>query len=114
MFIKKRDNTRHIVIVSSKTKPEEDIGVRELDRIHRDKGCVMVGFHYVIRRDGMVETGRELERRGHYRRRYNPDSVYVCLIGSSGNFTKEQDLVLPDIVDELSDMWPDAEVIDMT
>lgn len=114
MFIKKRIRTNHIVILSSQTGPEEDIGVFELDRKHRDKGCLMVGYHYIIRRDGMVETGRELDRLGHHRRKYNKDSVYVCLIGKDGNFTEEQLAVLPDIEDELKDLYPSADVIDMT
>lgn len=114
MFIKKRTNTNHIVILSSKTGPEEDIGITELERQHRDKGCVMVGYHYVIRRDGTIETGRELDRMGHHRRKYNKDSVYVCLIGSDKNFTKAQLAVLPEIEEELLELYPNSQTIDMT
>lgn len=113
MFIKQRTKTNHIVILATATGLE-DIGVKELDRQHRDKGCMMVGYHYVIRRDGMVETGRELDRLGHHSRRYNKDSVYVCLVGSDGNFTDEQLNALVEIEKELTDLYPKAETIDLT
>ena len=111
MFIKDRIKTYNIIILSSGTEPNEDIGAAELDRRDRDKGCVMIGCHYIIRRDGMVETGRELDKLGHYKRKYNKDSVYVCLIGKEGNFTESQKLVLEDIKDELRDLYPRAQVL---
>lgn len=114
MFIKDRINTNNIIILGSNTEEHEDIGAEELDRRHRDKGCIMIGYHYIIRRDGMVETGRELDKLGHYKRKYNKDSVYVCLIGKEENFTQEQLLVLPDIEDELRDLYPRAKVMNLT
>ena len=110
MFIKNRINTRNIVIFPSRTKADQDIGASEIDRKDRDKGCAMIGCHYVIRRDGMVETGRELDKMGHYKRRYNKDSVYVCVVGESGNYTEAQKVVLDDIEDELKDLYPRAEI----
>jgi N-acetylmuramoyl-L-alanine amidase len=114
MFIKQRTQTKHIVVLSTQTKPEEDIGVKEIDRLHRDKGCMTIGYHYVIKRDGMIETGRELDRLGHHSRRYNRDSVYVCLVGTDGNFTNEQLASLTEIEAELTDLYPKAEIIDLT
>lgn len=114
MFIKNRNKTNNIIFLASQTEANEDIGVSELDRKHRDKGCVMVGYHYIIRRDGMVETGRELDKLGHHRRTYNRDSVYVCLIGKGGNFTKEQLEAVQEIEAELTDLYPKAEIIDLT
>ncbi len=112
MYTRERLKTKRLVLLSTGTEDDEDIGVAELDRKHRNKGCLSIGFHYVIRRDGMVETGRPLTTFGNYRRDYNEDSVYVCLVGKVGNFTKEQALVWPDIKDEILDMWPGLEIID--
>lgn len=114
MFIKQRIRTDHIVILATNTSPKEDIGVKELDRMHRTKGCIMVGYHYIIKRDGMVETGRELDRMGHHARRYNKDSVYVCLVGMDGNFTPAQMTALVEIETELTELYPTAEIIDLT
>lgn len=114
MFIKNRTETRRLVIVSSKTKPQEDIDATDLDRRDRNKGSVMINVHYVVKRDGTVETGRELDKLGNYNRRYNKDSVFVLLVGSRDNLTKEQKAVYPDIEDELTDLYPIEEVIDLT
>jgi N-acetylmuramoyl-L-alanine amidase len=114
MFIMKRLRTDNIVILATDTPPQTDIGVKEIERMHRDKGCACIGYHYVIKRDGMIETGRELERRGHHSRRYNRDSVYVCLVGTDGNFTDEQLASLVEIETELTDLYPEAEIIDLT
>ena len=113
MFIKNRTKTNNIIVLTTKTEAKEDIGVRELDRLHRDKGCVMVGFHYIIKRDGMVETGRELDKLGHHRRKYNRDSVYVALVGKDDNLTDEQAVSLDEILEELKDLYPEAEVLEL-
>ncbi len=114
MFIKERINTNNIIILASKTPPNENIGADELDRQHRNRGCMMIGYHYVIRRDGLVETGRELDKRGHFRQKYNKDSVYVCLIGKEDNFTEEQLEAMVEITDELRDLYPKATALDFT
>ena len=114
MFIKNRPKTNNIVVLATNTEADEYLGVEELDREHRDKGCVMVKYHYVIRRCGMVETGRELDKFGHHRRKFNRDSVYVCLVGQEGNFTGEQIESLLEIERELKDLYPTAQIIDLT
>ena len=114
MFIKNRISTNNIVFLASRTEPEEDLGVVEFDIRHRDKGCVMVGYHYVIKRDGMIETGRELDKRGHHRRRYNKDSVYVCVVGADANFTPQQLSSVQTLEAELVDMYPEAQIVDLT
>lgn len=114
MFIKNRIRTDFIIFLSTRTKPDEDIGLKELDRRDRNKGCAMIGSHYILRQDGMVETGRELDKRGHRRRNYNDRAVYVDIVGEDGTFTDAQLEVLPDIEDELRDLYPQAEILDFT
>jgi hypothetical protein len=38
-----------------------DIGVAEIDKWHRGRGFYMIGYHDVIRRDGSVEQGRDID-----------------------------------------------------
>lgn len=111
MFIKNRTYTKYIVLVSTMTDAKTDIGFKELDRQHRDKGSVMCNFHYIVRRDGMIETGRELDKLGNHIRSMNKSSVYVCLIGSEENLTQKQHDSLDEIVKELEDLYPDAQVV---
>jgi len=39
---------------------EKDIGVKEIEKLHRSQGMLTCGYHYVVRRDGTVEVGRSL------------------------------------------------------
>ena len=44
-----------IIVHCSATRPGLDIGVDEIDRWHRERGFHGVGYHAVIRRNGVVE-----------------------------------------------------------
>jgi hypothetical protein len=66
-----------------------------IDRIHReDKGFDNIGYHYVICRDGRLETGRDIGISGAHAYGFNQYSVGICLIGKPVNdrcrFTVEQ------------------------
>lgn len=118
MHIKNRKETKYIVIHAADTYASMDIGAEEIDRWHRSRGFFRIGYHYVIRRDGTVETGRELDQMGAHVRGHNKHSVGVCMVGGKAknggpedNFTPEQFVVLADIVDELRDLYPNATVV---
>lgn len=114
-----RRATEFIIIHCAATPPSMDIGVREIDRWHRARGWRMVGYHLVIRRDGTVETGRDLRNSGAHARGYNSRSVSICLVGGvhedtrqpEDNFTKAQRYALEIQVQALREMFPDAKVI---
>lgn len=115
---KKRNNTDHIVIHCSATPPGMNIGVREIARWHRDKGWLAIGYHFVIRRDGNVEKGRELEDIGAHARGFNNRSIGICLVGGvnehnepQDNFTEEQKRNLALLVDQMLTIWPDSKVV---
>ena len=42
-----RKETKHIVIHCSATKPTMDIGAYEIDRWHRERGWLEIGYHFV-------------------------------------------------------------------
>ena len=54
-----RKSTKFIVIHCSQTRPSQNIGAKEIDRWHREKGWLKIGYNKVIKRDGTVEQGRE-------------------------------------------------------
>ena len=51
--------TKYIVIHCSQTRPSQNIGAKDIDRWHRERGWLKIGYHKVIKRDGTVEQGRE-------------------------------------------------------
>lgn len=108
---------REIFIHCSATTEDMDVGAEEIDRWHRRRGWRGIGYHYVIRRDGTLQTGRAHEQRGAHARRHNKNSLGICLIGGLGddgrgdpNFTPEQWERLGDLLRGLKRSYPNAKV----
>lgn len=113
--MKQRNRTDFIVVHCSATKPTMDIGAKEIRQWHLDKDWLDIGYHYVIRRDGTLENGRDLMAAGAHVAGFNSRSVGICLVGgvsntgrSENNFTKAQFDTLEDIVRRLKLVWPQA------
>jgi len=126
-------DVRYIVIHCSATPPDMDIGVAEIDRWHRQKGYFKVGYHFIIRRDGTVEAGRNINEPGAHAQGYNSMSIGICLVGGvkriadadgkpdadgprwdlvpENNFTPEQMVALKALVGGLKHQHVQAEVL---
>jgi N-acetylmuramoyl-L-alanine amidase len=99
---------RHIIHASASPK-NRDIGVKEITKWHQERGFKTVGYHYVIRRDGTIETGRPLEQIGAHVQGHNKDSIGTCLVGaglSMADFTPEQLNALKGLHEELARRFP--------
>lgn len=86
-----------IIIHCSATPPKMDIGVDEIRKWHKDKGWSDIGYHYVIRRNGVFQDGRDIDIVGAHVRGHNTGSIGICMIGgvdehndAEDNFTNEQ------------------------
>lgn len=84
-----RKRTDLIVIHCSATKPSQDISAADIDAMHRARGFARIGYHYVIRRDGVVEVGRPGAEIGAHVEGFNSTSVGVCMIGGLDEDGKE-------------------------
>ena len=51
----------YIVIHCAATTEDKDIGAEEIRGWHLQRGWLDIGYHRVIRRDGTIENGRDLE-----------------------------------------------------
>tara|TARA_E500000081_G_scaffold9566_1_gene11450 strand:- start:15455 stop:15880 length:426 start_codon:yes stop_codon:yes gene_type:complete len=93
----KRPSTDYIVVFSSETK-EDDIGLNEISKKHRAQGFFKVAYHYIVRRNGDIETGRAEQEAGSLLSSgiiNNSNSIAVCLVGDCTehglpNYTDEQ------------------------
>ncbi len=114
-----RKSTDFIVIHCSATPAGMDIGAKEIDRWHRAKGWFRIGYHFVIRRDGSIEYGRELNAVGAHAVGFNERSIGICLVGGvakdnktpENNYTPAQWLTLEKLVSELEQQFPKAKVV---
>ena len=82
-----RKRTDHLVIHCSATRAIQDVGAADIRRWHRAQGWEDIGYHFVIRRSGKVETGRAVDAIGSHVKGNNADSVGICLVGGLNNQT---------------------------
>ena len=112
---------RHVnmlVIHCAATKPDMNIGVKEIRDWHvRGNGWRDIGYHLVIRRDGTIERGRPMENIGSHVRGHNGGSIGVCLVGgvdnnmkARNNFTAAQWISLELIVSDFQKNYPNARI----
>lgn len=108
----------NIVIHCSATKPNQDIGSKEIRSWHLANGWKDIGYHFVIRRNGKIELGRSLDVRGAHVRGHNAASIGVCYVGGvdenmnpEDNRTAEQLRSMELLVSLLWAMFPDADVL---
>lgn len=117
-----RPRTDFIVVHCSASPASQDIGAREIDRWHRSRGFLRIGYHAVIRRSGLVEAApltRAYDEPGAHVQGYNSRSVGVCLVGGvmadnatpEDNFTPEQKASLRTTLDMLLLRYPAATVV---
>lgn len=110
-----------IVIHCAATGPNQDIGAKDIDRWHRERGFTRIGYHYVIRRDGTLETGRPVEEVGAHAVGHNADSIGICMAGGvsqpgpngkpENNYTPAQWATLKRIVGELRQRFPKTDIL---
>lgn len=71
----------HLVVHYSATYADQNLTVKDIDRMHRERGWQMVGYHYVIRRDGVIERGRPETMVGAHVANQNTGKIGICCIG---------------------------------
>jgi len=106
---------KYLVIHCSDTPNDRDVTAEDIHRWHSDKppkgnGWAGIGYHAVIRRNGMVEYGRPEYWAGAHVRNHNTGSLGVCLIGRD-EFTDAQMLTLRGVLDDWLHKYPNAKVV---
>ncbi|WP_067516862.1 N-acetylmuramoyl-L-alanine amidase [Endozoicomonas ascidiicola] len=118
-------NIDHIIVHCSATPATMDVDSVTIDRWHRERKWLGNGYHYVIKRNGQVEseaTGqkcRPLDRPGAHvgdcGRGWNKRSIGICLVGGTDaegkterNFTPEQMESLKSLLEHLNDCFPNC------
>lgn len=114
----KRKSTDWLVVHCAATRPSQDIGAKEIFGWHRKQGFIAIGYHYVIRRDGTLETGRPDDVVGAHAVGANHNGIGICLVGGvdeklqpEDNFTPAQFITLKELLSTLKAKYPTAKVI---
>lgn len=116
--MRQRRRTDYIVVHCSATKVSSDIGVDEIRDWHTRKGWSDIGYHAVIRRNGVVEFGRHFDQPGAHVAGQNYRSVGICLVGGldergkpEDNFSASQKNALRQLIAVLSYAYTGAEIL---
>lgn len=112
-----RSRTDWLVVHCSATQAKSDVGAKEIRQWHREKGWIDIGYHYVIRRNGTIETGRPENVVGAHVENYNSNSIGICMVGgidakgkAEDNFTQAQYAALAEKLRELKAKYPNAKI----
>lgn len=108
---------KQLVVHCSATQPLAKLGAKDIDRWHRERGFLKIGYHFVIKTDGTIETGRPITEAGAHVAGHNSTSIGICMIGgvnkqgkSENNFTLEQFASLATLLTDLLKKFPKAEI----
>ena len=106
-----------IVVHCSATPQNLDIGVKEIRKMHLDRKFADIGYHYVIRRGGIIEHGRPEDQVGAHVEGHNGKSLGICLVGGTDadnktlaefNYDRSQMTALEYLIRTLLKKYPDA------
>lgn len=110
-------NITAIVIHCSATPEGRVLTVKDIDRMHRERGFNGVGYHWIIRLDGTVDKGRNEAIPGAHVSGHNFDTIGICYIGGVDVKMKAKDTRTPAqkaamrrLVDQLLEKYPKAKV----
>lgn len=111
-------DVKFLVVHGSATQASMDVTVKDIDRWHREKGWRMVGYHFVITRQGVVQMGRPLEWSGAHALGFNDKSLGICMVGgadakgkSENNYTLDQFAALGELLLNLQSEYPGAKIV---
>lgn len=104
-----------IIIHCSAVKPHIKSSAQDIDAWHRQRGMDGIGYHYVIRRDGSIETGRPETQIGAHCKDHNKNSLGICYEGGLDRYgrpadtrTPEQKEALLTLLKDLKKRYPHA------
>lgn len=113
-----RKATDFLVVHCSASVPDIKTDAKVIDRWHRQRGFLMLGYHYVIKTDGTIEKGRDEDAIGAHVEGHNARSVGICLVGgvdkdgkSVNNYSQDQMLSLLVVLKDLKGKYPKAQIL---
>ena len=114
----KRETTDTIVIHCTQTPPGMDVDVDKITQWHKNRGFDTIGYHYLIKRDGTLQVGRDEDVTGAHARAVNGTSIGVALVGGGtvdmgweNNFEPVQFETLKSILLKLKDKYNIEKII---
>lgn len=110
---------KYLVLHCSATPEGRNHTAKDIDLWHRQRGFDGIGYNYIIRLDGTVEEGRDVNKIPSHVKGYNKESIGICYIGGIDKNTLQpkdtrtpaQKEALKKLLIELKKMYPQAEIL---
>ena len=110
---------KYLVVHCSATPEGRNHTAKDIDAWHRQRGFEGIGYNYVIRLDGTVEEGRDVNKIPSHVKGYNKESIGICYIGGIDKNTLQpkdtrtpaQKEALKKLLVELKKLYPQAEIL---
>ena len=80
-----------VIVHCSATPPSMIVGADDIRKWHIARKWSDIGYHYVIRRNGVTEKGRDIKVIGAHAKGHNRNSIGICLIGGIDEDGKPDD-----------------------
>ena len=80
-YIKSRRKINRIILHCTATPDGKDYTVDTIRGWHKNQGWKDIGYHYVITRDGVIHTGRDIHEAGAHTTGYNANSIGIVYVG---------------------------------
>lgn len=125
-FENNKRNIKYIVLHCAATPPSMDVGRERIKKWHLARNFVDIGYHFVIKRNGEIDKGRDLdgdglviEETGAHAKGVNSVSIGICWVGgvmesdkktAEDNRTPEQLKTMKQLVKELAAKYPEAQI----
>ena len=110
---------KYLVVHCSATPEGRNHTAKDIDAWHRQRGFDGIGYNYVIRLDGTVEEGRDVNKIPSHVKGYNKESIGICYIGGIDKNTLQpkdtrtpaQKEALKKLLIDLKKLYPQAEIL---
>ncbi len=108
-----------LVIHCSAVRPDQTSSAAQIDTWHRRQGWHLgIGYHYVVRRDGQIESGRPEWMVGAHCKNHNAHSIGICYEGGlnargqpADTRTLAQKLAMVQLLEVLHRKYPKAMIV---
>ena len=102
-----REGTGAIVIHHAGLTKDVDIDVASIHDMHLGNGWAGIGYHFVVHKDGFIESARPLEYMGAHAYQNNKYTVGICMTGNYciGYPPPEQALAVEQLTAALCQMY---------
>ena len=82
-------NVTDIIVHCSATPEGRNVQLKDIDRMHKERGFNKVGYHFIVLLDGTIEIGRNLTEQGAHVSGHNENTIGVCYIGGMDENNKK-------------------------